>query len=51
MAYTDYVIGNFIKENQTKNWFKNTIFIFISDHGINHFNKMFEDPRNAIYHF
>lgn len=47
MAYTDYVIGNFINNNKNKKWFNNTIFIFISDHGINEFDGMYEDPRNA----
>ena len=47
MAYTDYVIGEFIDNNKTKTWFNNTIFVFISDHGINEFEGMFDDPRNA----
>jgi phosphoglycerol transferase MdoB-like AlkP superfamily enzyme len=47
MAYTDYVIGEFIENNKDKTWFENTIFIFISDHGINEFDGMYEDPRNA----
>ena len=47
MAYTDYVIGEFIDHNKTKTWFNNTIFVFISDHGINEYKEMYEDPRNA----
>ena len=47
MAYTDHIIGEFITKNETKIWFDNTIFVFISDHGINEFNGMYEDPRNA----
>ena len=47
MAYTDYVIGNFIENNKNNTWFDNTIFVFISDHGINEFDGMYEDPRNA----
>ena len=47
MAYTDYVIGEFIRKNETKTWFNKTIFVFISDHGINEFAGMYEDPRNA----
>ena len=47
MAYTDHVIGEFMEDNKDKTWFNNTIFIFISDHGINEFDGMYEDPRNA----
>ena len=47
MAYTDYVIGEFIEKNKTKTWFNNSIFVFISDHGINEYKGMYEDPRNA----
>ncbi len=47
MAYTDHIIGEFIRKNKIKSWFDNTIFIFISDHGINEFDGMYEDPRNA----
>ena len=47
MAYTDHVIGEFMRENEGKEWFNNTIFVFISDHGFNEFNGMYEDPRNA----
>ena len=47
MAIADYVIGEFLEDNKTKTWFNNTIFVFISDHGINEFGGMFEDPRNA----
>ena len=47
MAYTDYIIGEFIEENRAEGWFQKTIFIFISDHGINEYSGMYEDPRNA----
>ena len=47
MAYTDYVIGQFIENNKTKTWFNNTIFVFIADHGIYEFDGIYEDPRNA----
>ena len=47
MAYTDYIIGEFIEDNRSKSWFQNTIFVFISDHGINEYSGMYEDPRNA----
>ncbi len=47
MAYTDMVIGEFIQENRTKLWFDNTIFVFISDHSLNVYDGMYEDPRNG----
>ena len=47
MAYTDYIIGEFIERNRSEVWFQNTIFVFISDHGINEYSGMYEDPRNA----
>jgi len=47
MAYTDYIIGEFIENNRSESWFQNTIFVFISDHGINEYSGMYEDPRNA----
>ncbi len=32
VKYSDYAIGEFIKNAKTKPWFKSTIFIFIADH-------------------
>lgn len=32
VAYTDYAIGQFLKEAATKPWFQDTIFIIIADH-------------------
>ncbi|TDL99074.1 MAG: sulfatase [Flavobacteriaceae bacterium] len=32
VKYTDYAIGEFIKEAKTKPWFKNTVFLFVADH-------------------
>ena len=47
MAYTDLIIGEFFHENESKEWMQNSIFVFISDHGINEYAGMYEDPRNA----
>ena len=47
MNYTDNVIGKFIDKNKLKEWFNNTVFVFISDHGIKNFEELYEDPRNA----
>jgi phosphoglycerol transferase MdoB-like AlkP superfamily enzyme len=32
VKYTDYAIGKFVEEAKKKEWFKNTIFIFVADH-------------------
>ncbi len=32
VKYTDYAIGKFIKDAGTKPWFKNTLFVIVSDH-------------------
>ncbi|WP_417444080.1 LTA synthase family protein [Joostella sp.] len=32
VKYTDYAIGEFIKKAQSKPWFKNTVFVIMSDH-------------------
>ncbi|SHL62972.1 Phosphoglycerol transferase MdoB [Chitinophaga jiangningensis] len=32
VQYTDYAIGQFLKQAQQKPWFKNTIIIFVADH-------------------
>lgn len=32
VKYTDYAIGAFLKNARTKPWFKNTVFVIMSDH-------------------
>lgn len=32
VKYTDYAIGQFMKEARTKSWFANTVFIIVADH-------------------
>jgi phosphoglycerol transferase MdoB-like AlkP superfamily enzyme len=32
VKYTDFAIGQFLKQAKAKPWFKNTVFIFVSDH-------------------
>ncbi len=32
VKYTDYAIGEFLRTTQTKPWFKNTVFVIMSDH-------------------
>lgn len=42
VQYADWSIGKFIQAVSTKNWFKNTLFVFIADHG------MMIDPQYDI---
>ncbi|MEO5946547.1 MAG: LTA synthase family protein [Chitinophagaceae bacterium] len=48
VKYTDYSIGKFIKDASVKPWFKNTIFVIVSDHCANAAGKV-ELPVNG-YH-
>ncbi len=32
VKYTDYAIGQFLKEAKTKPWYKNTVFVIMADH-------------------
>ncbi len=32
VAYTDWAIGNFLRQAKQKEWFNNTIFVIVSDH-------------------
>jgi phosphoglycerol transferase MdoB-like AlkP superfamily enzyme len=34
VSYADWSIKQFLNQVQTKSWFKNTLFIFVSDHGL-----------------
>ncbi len=33
VKYSDYAVGEFIKEASKKPWFNNTVFLFVGDHG------------------
>lgn len=33
VSYADWSIGNFLKTAVIKNWFNNTLFVFVGDHG------------------
>ncbi len=33
MAYTDRCLGNFMRAARQKEWFKNTVFVLVADHG------------------
>ncbi|MCK3685119.1 alkaline phosphatase family protein [Maribellus sp. YY47] len=32
VTYTDYALGEFIKQAQSKPWFENTVFVLVADH-------------------
>ena len=32
VSYSDYAIGNFMREAESKPWFENTVFLFVGDH-------------------
>ena len=32
IKYTDYAIGDFLKQAKTKSWFNNTVFVIMADH-------------------
>ncbi len=44
VKYTDYAIGEFIKEAHKKPWFKNTIFVIVADHTANSCGKIALQP-------
>ena len=48
VKYTDYAIGEFIKNAQTKAWFKDTVFVITADHSTGGSRKISIDPGN--YH-
>jgi phosphoglycerol transferase MdoB-like AlkP superfamily enzyme len=48
VKYTDYAIGDFIKKAKTKPWFKNTVFVIMSDHCASSAGRWALDVKN--YH-
>jgi phosphoglycerol transferase MdoB-like AlkP superfamily enzyme len=48
VKYADYAIGAFLKEAQSKPWYKDTIFVFIGDHTAGTSGKVELDPTR--YH-
>ncbi len=47
MRYVDLVIGEFMESASSAPWFDNTIFVFVSDHGLTVYREQFEDLRNG----
>ena len=48
VKYTDHAIGEFIKQAKQKPWFKNTVFVIMSDHCANSAGRWELDVKN--YH-
>ncbi len=48
VKYTDYAIGEFLKQAKKKPWFKNTVFVIMSDHCANSAGRWELDVKN--YH-
>jgi len=48
VKYTDYAIGEFLRTAKTKPWFKNTVFVIMSDHCASSAGRWELDVRN--YH-
>ncbi|MFP6850030.1 MAG: sulfatase-like hydrolase/transferase [Pseudomonas sp.] len=48
VKYTDYAIGQFLKQARDKPWFKQTVFVFVADHTAGSAGK--EDLPVANYH-
>ena len=48
MKYVDTVLGEFMDTARSAPWFDNTIFIFVSDHGLTVHRENFEDLRNGL---
>jgi phosphoglycerol transferase MdoB-like AlkP superfamily enzyme len=46
VKYSDWAIGQFIKEASTKPWFKQTLFVFVSDHTSNGRGRTDLPPEN-----
>ena len=47
MAYVDQVVGEFMEKAQERDWYKNSIFVFTADHGINAHKDMEDHIRNG----
>lgn len=48
VKYTDYAIGEFLRQVQTKPWFNDTVFVFVADHTAGSAGK--EDLPVSNYH-
>jgi phosphoglycerol transferase MdoB-like AlkP superfamily enzyme len=44
VEYSDWAIGQFMKKASTQRWFRNTIFVFVADHGAPHERNVYDMP-------
>ena len=47
MAYVDHALGEFMEEASQHDWYDNSIFVFIADHGLNVYKSTFAKIQNA----
>lgn len=47
MSYVDHVIGEFMEQASQRDWYEQTIFVFIADHGLPIIKDRLENIRNA----
>ncbi|MFL5754275.1 MAG: LTA synthase family protein [Bacteroidia bacterium] len=44
VEYSDWAIGQFLKQAQKQSWFTNTLFVFVADHGAPHERNVYDMP-------
>lgn len=47
MAYVDHALGGFMEQASQRDWYDNSIFVFIADHGISVHKSTFAKIQNA----
>lgn len=48
VQYSDFAIGQFLKEAQTKSWFDDTVFVFVADHNASVAGQNQIDPADYL---
>jgi phosphoglycerol transferase MdoB-like AlkP superfamily enzyme len=48
LQYSDFALKQFFEEAKTKNWFKNTLFVFTADHSIHPINDYYKTSEMAF---
>lgn len=48
VKYSDFAVGEFIKQAKTKPWFDNTLFVFVADHGAGSAGKRELNPETHL---
>ncbi|NQT62559.1 MAG: LTA synthase family protein [Candidatus Marinimicrobia bacterium] len=47
MAYVDHALGEFMEQASQRDWYDNSIFVFIADHGLTVYKSAFAKIQNA----